>query len=641
MIEEIVMTYQLFDSYVLFDQVAADKLGHLYRAGELVANRVKRRVWLRLFDADQIPARDLVEGFDEAAQIGATLRASNLIPNPSFFEHDGTPAMVWDYIPGQPLPAVLERAREIYSPFTTGNALLLVCKLASAVTAGLGVEVEGGELVHGFLHPAFVFVTNDGQVQLSGLGIADRLVDLVDSPEVSEALHPFLAPEVINKRMIGKRADVYSLGAILFQLLTGRALPAQLSARDQALSEAQLGFEEQPIPPELRALLERSLAVDPGMRFSSAAELFDLLRKLKDDDRYGSGSSTFDLALLMFQLFRREIEAEEDLKTSEIEVDIEPDLSPEPEEIAPPEAVGRGGKGLWIGIAAVGAAIIIAALLFVQQLQSPPQSTAPPTPTPEELEAQSQARAERLAAMVEAEVTRLMGEKEEEIRQELIVRQTRIEDLKRRLDNATASSSRAGAGPTAAEQRQAEQLRRELEAAEEEKRRREAELAQQLQQAQEMARREQEAALAAAEQAQLPTQTGSEEAAAAEESASPAAAPAAPTPYPKTPIPAPLSTPDTSNRRAEERTTQPVKIRGASPAYPDAALRMRISGEVVLKLLIDEQGTVKKVDVAKGLPMGLTESATKAVKKWKFKPATRNGKPVEAIFELTIKFNPS
>jgi protein TonB len=633
--EEIGMTYQLFDSFVLFDQVAADELGHLYRAGELVESRVKRRVWLRLFDAHQTPARDLIEGFNEAAQIGASLKASNLIHCPSFFEHDGTPAMVWDYTPGQPLPAVLERATEIYSPFTTGNALLLACKLASALSAGLTVEVEGGaELAHGFLHPAFVLVTNDGQVQLSGLGIAHRLVDLVDRPEGAETLHPYLAPEVINKRIIGKRADVYSIGAILFHLLTGKALPAQPSARDQAVNQAQLGFEEQPMPAELRTLLERSLATDPGKRYSSAAELFDLLRKLKDDDRYGSGPSTFDLALLMFQLFRREIEDEEELKTAEIEVDIEAYLEPEPEEIAAAEPPGRSSRGVWIGIATVIAAVLIAAVLLIQQLMSPPPPAAVPAPTPEELEAQSQARAERLAAMVEAEVTRLMAEKEEEIRDELMARQTKIEDLKRQLDNATADGARSGAAPSAAEQRQAERLRREIEAAEEEKRRREAELTQQLLEAQEKARREQEAVLAV-EQSQPPDQARPEEAAEQVASSSPAAVPAPPTPPQVASTAVPVSTPE-----PEVVTTQPVKISGPNPDYTAAAQRMRVSGEVVLKLMIDEQGRVRKIDVVKGLPMGLTESATKAVKKWKFKPATVNGKPIRADFELTIKFNP-
>jgi TonB family protein len=588
---------------------------------------------LRLFDAPQLPAPEIIAGLDDATEIAKLLKGTNLVPDPSFFDHDGTPAMAWDYVPGQPLHLVIERTHEIYSPFTTGNALLLVCKLAHALTTGLAVEVRGGELAHGFLHPSFVFVTNDGQVQLSGLGIADRLVEIVDSPEEGEGLHPFLAPEVIEKKLISQRADVYSLGAILFQLLTGKALPAQLSARIQALDEAQLGYEEQPMPVELRALLERALAEDPEQRFSSARELYDLLRQLKDDDRLGSGPSTFDLALLMFQLFRREIEAEEELKKTEIEVDIEPYLAPEPEEIAPPEAARKAGKGVWVGIAAVIAAVVIAGWLLIPRLMSPLPPVASPTPTPEELEAQSQARAERLAAMVDAEVTRLMAEKEQEIREELMARQTRIEDLRRQLQEATESSSRSGAGPTAAEQQQADRLRQEIEAAEEEKRRREAELEQQLREAEESARKAQEVTVAEV-QAQLPT-----EPAPAAMSASTAAIHEASQPAPETPTVVPVSTPEASSR-AEEVTTQPVKIRGDSPAYTEAALRMRISGEVVLKLLIDKRGNVKEIDVIKGQPMGLTESARKAVRKWKFKPATVNGEPVEAIFELTINFNP-
>ena len=53
---------------------------------------------------------------------------------------------------------------------------------------------------------------------------------------------------------------------------------------------------------------------------------------------------------------------------------------------------------------------------------------------------------------------------------------------------------------------------------------------------------------------------------------------------------------------------------------------------------IDEQGNVTDVSVLKGLPMGLSEAAVEAVKQWKYKPATLNGKPVAVYFNLTVNF---
>jgi periplasmic protein TonB len=87
------------------------------------------------------------------------------------------------------------------------------------------------------------------------------------------------------------------------------------------------------------------------------------------------------------------------------------------------------------------------------------------------------------------------------------------------------------------------------------------------------------------------------------------------------------------------KVTEPVKVGGPSPLYPEAARRARISGTVVLECVIGKNGAVESVKVLKGLPLGLTESATDAVKQWQFKPSTLNGKPVEVLYILTVKFN--
>jgi TonB family protein len=60
---------------------------------------------------------------------------------------------------------------------------------------------------------------------------------------------------------------------------------------------------------------------------------------------------------------------------------------------------------------------------------------------------------------------------------------------------------------------------------------------------------------------------------------------------------------------------------------------------VVLECTIGKQGVVQEVKVLRPLPLGLTEAAIEAVKKWKFKPSTLNDKPVEVLYILTVRFN--
>jgi TonB family protein len=85
--------------------------------------------------------------------------------------------------------------------------------------------------------------------------------------------------------------------------------------------------------------------------------------------------------------------------------------------------------------------------------------------------------------------------------------------------------------------------------------------------------------------------------------------------------------------------TEPQKLSGPNPIYPEAARRARIQGVVVLECTIGKDGRVQSVKVLRGLPLGLTETAVDAVNKWKFKASTLNGKPVEVLYILTVRFN--
>lgn len=83
---------------------------------------------------------------------------------------------------------------------------------------------------------------------------------------------------------------------------------------------------------------------------------------------------------------------------------------------------------------------------------------------------------------------------------------------------------------------------------------------------------------------------------------------------------------------------KPVKISDVQPQYSEIARKARIQGVVILQTIISKEGVIEDVKVLKGLPMGLEEAAVAAVKQWKYKPATLNGKPVAVYFNLTVNF---
>lgn len=85
--------------------------------------------------------------------------------------------------------------------------------------------------------------------------------------------------------------------------------------------------------------------------------------------------------------------------------------------------------------------------------------------------------------------------------------------------------------------------------------------------------------------------------------------------------------------------TPPVKIHDPQPGYTEEARMARIQGIVLLQAVLDPQGNVTRLQVLKGLPLGLTESALETVAQWKYKPATRDGKPVAVYLHLAISFS--
>jgi protein TonB len=104
----------------------------------------------------------------------------------------------------------------------------------------------------------------------------------------------------------------------------------------------------------------------------------------------------------------------------------------------------------------------------------------------------------------------------------------------------------------------------------------------------------------------------------------------APAPEPPAPPSGPL--------RVGGDVKAPVVVNRVDPEYTEVARRARVAGVVVVEAIIDKHGNVDRVKVVKGLPMGLSESAVNAVRRWKFRPGTQAGRPVDVIFNLTVVF---
>jgi len=625
-----------FASYLQFKEIAADPLGHLYRAGEFDSGGIKRTVWLRVFDRPILSAPDIVSGFARAQKIAAAVRSTNVATSIDCVVDGEIPAIASDYISSQPLSVVFDRVAEERFPIPVDNALLILEKIALALAATLTVEIDGRRIVHGFLHPGLIFVTNDGEGVVTGFGIGEHLLDLVDDTASSDLILPYLAPEVIVARTSSRQGDVYSLGAILFHLLTGDRLPTEAGERKAAIDSAQIAHDEAPVPKDIGALLQRALAERPEDRFSSAVNL----KKELDRLLYGGAYSptTFNLALFMDRLFRAEIEAEEEQRAAETAIDVAPYLTvavvEEPEALIEADAGSKArsgiSRGLIIGIASAAVVVAAAATTIFMMTRGPQAPPPPPTPTAADIAAQRAAQEQRIRELAEGLVTEMMAEKEDQIRSELLDRQNKIEELQQRLQ---ASERRARQGQLSDEEKKRrEDLQRQIAAEEAAQRQRETELEAERQRAAEEARQ-----LASAQQ------TATAEAAEEAPVAAPATpAPAPPTPAPPTPEPTVVAAPvaaikENSFFEPSEVDSLPVVIKDAPVEWPRSALHSRRNGVVIVQTTVDAEGKVvdAKVLRADHEGFGIPEAVIAAARNYRFKPGTKDGVRITTYATVT------
>jgi periplasmic protein TonB len=96
--------------------------------------------------------------------------------------------------------------------------------------------------------------------------------------------------------------------------------------------------------------------------------------------------------------------------------------------------------------------------------------------------------------------------------------------------------------------------------------------------------------------------------------------------------------PDDVPIRIGGEVVPPEPISRPQPLYPDIARKAHVTGVAIVEAIIDKQGNVTDARVLRGLPMGLSEAATNAILRWKYRPATLNGRPVVVYLTVTVNF---
>ncbi len=624
--------YEQFGQYILFKKLETDPLGELWRAARIDGSQLGPVVALRRLTGGDRAA--LTANVTIAHAIVPQLTGVTFVRNQVIDVAGEIPYLAHDYAGGRSLRHIMNRARGgqgvTPNPLPLDQAIVIAEKvsLSLATTAELR-NGEGARLSHGALIPQFVWIDDGGEIRVAGQQLGRGIIASFKDAKVSNDIGRYFPPEYRNSGEPAKTTDVFSMGAILYLLVTGVEPPDAVtsSAFAQTVGAARTASGS-PLPDDIRAILTKSLDPDPNGRYASMNDMKQAIAALAGSGKYSA--TTFNLAFYLSNLLKKEMESEALDRDKESKVNIgayvEVPAAPqtranvpvaEPAAIATPmfgamtEEPKKSKAPLAIAAAVLVAGGIGAGVYMMNQKTTPApakpvQAAAVPVPQKPKIELQP------------------------------VV--------------AQASTSTAPATSTADQQKAFEDAVKAK--YQEELMKLQADYTKHLQQSQ--SKNAPLPAAAASAPATAPASATPEErppSAAALDSqrqpapqpaaAQPAAQPAVAAAQPAVAAPAPAQV--SAVREGDvidvnDLDAVPRAISAVRPAYSPIAQRQRVEGTVLLTALISETGQVMDVKVLKGVGFGLDEAATRAMRSTRFSPGMKDGKHVKTWFPQSFTF---
>jgi serine/threonine-protein kinase len=316
--------------YRVIEKLESGGMAEVFRAESEGLQGFKKQVAIKRVLPHLSEKKKFISMFLDEARLSAHLTHSNCVQVFDIGVGDNAYFIVMEFVDGANLKSIIESLRKSGNRLPVSYAAFIALEICKGLSYAHELRDPSGQdlhIVHRDMSPPNVLITKYGEIKIVDFGLAKANSQLERSePGIIKGKFSYLSPEAAMGQEVDARTDIFAVGIILWELLTGQRLfmgdtDFQTVKKVQQAQIPSASAINPDVPPELERILAKSLTRDPEARYRTARELGQDLSKLMF--KLGTPVSAFDIAQIVIAAMRERTKGPRKPQASIIESLIE------------------------------------------------------------------------------------------------------------------------------------------------------------------------------------------------------------------------------------------------------------------------------------------------------------------------------